>query len=108
MSKMICKKDLILFYFLTEHVWDISEAILTNMCLEILNTIFLNNFWLILTSQGKVSCQLNYHYNKFIIVSSVGIKRVDCSSIPEMTLLMIVSGLVTCQPMRIICIKMLY
>ena len=35
-------------------------------------------FWLTVTSWTKVSCQSNYHYNDFVAVSNVGIKRVDC------------------------------
>ena len=51
------------------------------MVLQVLITMFLNNFGLTVTSCAKVSCQSNCHYmsNKFCICSSVG--RVDCKSI---------------------------
>ena len=35
------------------------------MFLEVLNTILLYNFWLIVTSLAKVTCQSNSHYDEF-------------------------------------------
>ena len=59
MSRLKCKKVLFCSYFLIEHVLDIcknhlAEAILTNIrtiCFfKVLNTIFLHNLWLTVTS----------------------------------------------------------
>ena len=67
-------KALFCSYFLTEHMfryllesphWGDSNKYPKHMFFKVLNTIFLYNLWLIVTSEAKVSWQSDCYYNEF-------------------------------------------
>ena len=61
MSRRIRENGLILFCFLIYHVNKYPK----HMFLAVSNTTSVCNFWLTVTSWGKVLSLSNYHYNKF-------------------------------------------
>ena len=91
MSRSICKKGLVLFLFPHRtYVWDIcwnrlSESILTNIqniCFfKIFNTIFMHNLRLMVPLKRRFRDSQIVIITNFVVVSSVGIKRVVCIQI---------------------------
>ena len=66
LNRLKCKKGLVLFLFpLIEHMFWIFVQIYKTCFFKALNTIFLHNLWLAVTSYAKVSWQSNCHYNKY-------------------------------------------
>ena len=92
MYRMICKNPLFYSYFLREHTFWIFVRIASVRRLQQIsktcvawsfNAIFLHNFSLTVTSWAKVSWHSKCHIMNFVVVSSVGIKRIDYFSKSE-------------------------
>ena len=92
---MFVGKALLYYYFFTAcfgYLLELPcEAILTltniqNMCLEVLNTMFMHNFWLTVSSWKKFQHSQIIIITIYVIVLSVSIKRIDIANlffIPE-------------------------
>ena len=69
---MICKKGLVLFLF--PHKTNIQNI----YSFKVLNTIFLHNLWLTVTHKRRFRDSQIVIITNFVVVSSVGVKRVVC------------------------------